>query len=510
MSRLFFPQCRALLQVIFDGFGEDARDSEPVIIPVLPTEARITRNSYRQADSWELTFDSNDLPIDPRLIRAGAAEIFLFEMPGITDDQRVLNRATSFENTANRKPRDAIDAIQLELDMLGATKKFTLDQKPQIAGIFDATQLEFSDSGKWVTISGQDYTDFLIKKQWPPLPNGRARRIPTGRRLDVILQQVLSDADEEGRLNLLVEGVKATDLPIVGRNEVRCHKRGIPVKQNTSFWDVMYKLASRHGFILFVRGLDVVLTKPQNLSEAEEHRIKRMAWGTNLESLELSRELGKEKVPTVVIKSYDPKSGRTLTVDFPVGAFKDIKRKRRKAGSGGPSIKEDKEYIIIPVFGITDPAALRDMAETRHNLLGRAERKVRFRTKDLRDFNDNPLLDLASGDAVTVGFADFNFELLANDKVSEGKKFDHLVARGYGQAVAQVLSRSYTKLKFLERPLRVREAMYEYSVNDGISVEAELIDFIVVDGIRDATKKKTRRQKRSRKHVRRDGTQVGS
>lgn len=507
--RTYYPQCRAILQVIFDGFAEDARDTDPVIIPVLPTEARIQRNSYRQADSWELTFEANDLPIDPRLIRGGAAEIFLFEVPGITDDQRILNRQAGFENTANRKPRDAVDAIQIELDMLGALSRFTLDQKPQIAGLFDSTQLELSGSGKWVTISGQDYTDFLIRKQWPPLPNGRARRIPTGKRLDILLREILADADEEGRLRILVEGIKETDLPIVGQNEVACHKRGIPVTQETKFWDIMYKLATRHGFILFVRGLDVVLSQPQNLSEATQHRIRRMAWGHNLESLELSRELGKEKVPTVVIKSYDPKTRRTITVDHPAGAFSGAKRKRRKAGTGAPSIREESEYQIFTVYGITNLDALRTKAETLYNLLGRPERKVRFRTKDLRDFKGNPILDLASGDAVTIGFADFNFELLSNDNVPEQVKFNHLVSRGYGEAIAQVIARSYTKLQFLERPLRVREATFEYSVTDGISIEAELIDFIVVDGIRDRAAKKSRKEKRNKKLVRRDGSVVG-
>lgn len=510
--RAYYPQARAVLQVIFDGFGDDAQDSEPAVIPILPTQMRVTRNSYRQADSWELTFEANDLPIDPRLVRAGAAELFLFEQPGITDDQRVLSRATSFEDLANRRPRDAVDEVSLELALAGAVDRFTFGNRPIVAGLFDAQSLEFSGSGKWVTISGQDYTDFLIKQQWPPLANGRARRIPSGRRLDTLLREVLADADPEGRLSLVVENVQPSALPVVGANDTRTNRRGIPIKQETSYWDVMYKTASRHGFILFVRGLDVVLTVPQNLNNQYQSRIRRMAWGHNLESLELTRELGRETSPTVVVKSYDPATRQTITVDYPAGSFSRIRRSNRRAQQAGTrsvSIRKSDEYQIVNVYGITDQDTLRRMAETRYNLLGRPERKVRFRTKDLRDFEGNPILDLNSGDAFTIGFAEFNFELLADPRQPEGAKFNHLVSRGFGEAVSRVIAQSYTRLRFLERPLRLHEASLEYSVDDGITIEGQLVDFIVIDGVRDANAVPSARERRERRYQDRDGRTPG-
>lgn len=509
MSRYFYPQARAILQVIFDGFGEDARDTDPEIIPVLPKAVRITRNSYRQADSWELSFDGNDLPIDPRLVRAGAVEIFLFETEGILDEARVLSRGQAFEDLASRRPRAPEDTVARELRLAGAIERFTFGQPPLIAGLFDSHDLVLDDTGKEVTISGQDYTALLIERQWPPLPNGRARRIPTGRRLDIILQELLSDADDEGRLVLTVEDVETTDIPIVGRQESRNHKRGIPVREETSFWDVMYGLAVRYGFVLFVRGLEVVLTRPKNLNEESGARIKRLAWGHNLVHLTLSRELGKEVAPTVVVRAYDPQTRRTLEVDHPPNTFQRVKRRRRKTSRSRPSIKKTEEFIIVPIYGMFDREVLKKIAETQYELLSRPERKVRFITRDLRDFEGNPLF-LAAGDAVTVGFAEFNFELLSDDRVPEETKFNHLVARGFGQAVAQVIARSYTNLKFLERPLRVREASIDYTNDDGITIEAELIDFIVIDGIREEASRESRRAKRPRKFGRADGTQAGS
>lgn len=512
MSRYYYPDARAILQVIFDGFGEEARDTEPFVIPVLPKEVHITRNSYRQADSWELVFEGNDFPLDPRLTRAGAAEIFLFENAGITKEQRVLDRGKAFQDVAARVPRNVIDEISLELQLAAAVDRFTLGRKPAIAGLFDGHDFMLDSGGKWVTINGQDYTDYLIKKQWPPLPNGRARRVPVGKRLDLLLTEILADADEEGRLELVVDGIKPSALPVVGKSEVRSHKRGIPIKQETSFWDVMYSLAVRHGCILFVRGLEVVLSRPQNLSELTGGKIRRMAWGHNLTQLNLTRELGKEVAPTVVVKSYDG-AGKVITVDHPPGTFTKIKRRSRKAkrtGKTKTSIKKTEEYRIETVYGITDPVVLRNIARTKYDQLARPERKVRFATKDLRDFEGKPILDLASGDAFTIGFAEFNLELLANQDVSEQTKFNHLRARGFAQPVARIIAEHYTKLKFLERPMRFREGSIDYTVEDGITIEGELVDFVVIDGIRDPAARESRKAKRGVKFQGADGKAKGS
>src|ERR1700742_2831628 len=73
-ATIYRPQARAILQVILDGFGDSLRDSEIQVIPILPKNVTIHINSYKQADSYELVFEAIDLPFDPQLIRAGAAE----------------------------------------------------------------------------------------------------------------------------------------------------------------------------------------------------------------------------------------------------------------------------------------------------------------------------------------------------------------------------------------------------------------------------------------------------
>jgi len=496
MARLYYPQARAILQVVFDGFGDSAQDTPPKIIPVLPRAVTVQRNSYKQADSWELTFEANDLPIDPQLVRAGSVEIFLLNLSAQDETRTVLGRLFTVLDEPGR-PRDAVDEIALELGVQASAKdRFTFGRSPTIAGLFDGHSMELSSSGKWVTIQGQDYTAFLIGRKWPPTQRGTARRIPTGQRLDQLLARLLAEADPEGRLRIDPRHIDAARLPIVGAGEVRSHRRGIPIAEETSYWDVLYKLATRYGFILFVDGLDVVLTQPKNFRDAYEPGVKRLQWGHNIESLHLDRSLGKEKVPRIVVKAYDDKTKKLITVEFP---------ERQQAGPAGTLGVNEDEFQIVPIYGITDRAALRRAAENLFNLLGKSERRVQLATRDLKDTRDQDLTDLKAGDAVTVEFDDFNREVLANPNIPRQAKVEHLVARGYGEAIAQTLAEHYDRLQFLARPLRIREVTYEWDVDQGLSIEMELVDFVVVDGMRAAENKATRRGTRQDRFRRRPG-----
>lgn len=487
---VFYPRCRAVLEVIFDGFADESRDSEVFVIDVVPKTCRITRNSYEQADSWSITFNALDLPIDPQLIRAGAAAIYLYQAQGAT--QRVVKKSLPAAKDATR--------VSQELRLENVPVQF--DERPCIAGLFDDADLDLSDE-KLVTISGQDYTDFFIKQQWKPLPNGRARRIPSGDRLDRIIGNILDEVDQEGRMRLVVENVDRNTLPTVGRNETRANQRGIPVQTDTSYWDVMYSMAIRHGCLLYVRGLDVVLTREANHSDRLDPRVKRMAWGRNLEQMRLTRHLGKLVSPTIVIRSYDPKTKRTIEVDYPPGGFSRIKQDNvfgakgkhtniKKSGGGKTktgkdkkvSIKKSEEYQIIPVNGITDPEVLREAARLRYNRLSRAEREMTISTRDLRDLDGDDMLNLFAGDAVRIEFDEFNVEILQNDRVSDAEKVTYLVNKGFGQQVAVALVKHWDKLRFIDRPFRVKEVSYDYDVDDGIRIEMTVQDYIVVNGQR--------------------------
>jgi hypothetical protein len=131
VAKSYYPGCRAILQVVLDTFGPDD-DSEPLVVPVLPKKATIHRNSYRQADSYEIGFDAGDLPFDPRLVRAGAAEIYLFQTDGLEDKARVLSRKDPLADLDRSAAtnRSAIDTLAVDVAGVAAKDRFTYGNKP--------------------------------------------------------------------------------------------------------------------------------------------------------------------------------------------------------------------------------------------------------------------------------------------------------------------------------------------------------------------------------------------
>jgi hypothetical protein len=295
VQSLYYPQCLCTLGVVFENFGDPKR---PRAIPVLPTSATVFINSYKEADTFSVEFDALSMPVVPELIRAGSVELYMFQTRGI-----------------GQNPESLIAGDGTILDGL----------RPTIVGLFDEASMEFDDSGRLVSIDGTDYTALFTSKQWgSPLkaskakgiPRGmRNKRVPSGKPLDVVLEQLMGEVESAEVMSLSVEPWWL-DMPVVGRAEGRTNRKGLPVKDKDNYWDVMYDLAVRYGFILFVRGLDVVLTQPRNYIAGKTEPLK-MAWGRNLLSLKMSRKIGKEQVPIIEVRSYDEKRRKIIKGRYP-------------------------------------------------------------------------------------------------------------------------------------------------------------------------------------------------
>jgi hypothetical protein len=503
--RKFYPRCRAILQVEFDNYAisELGGHEKPLVIPVLPKSATVHRNKHNQADSWELEFSAADLDFDPKTVRAGEAQIYFFDAGSQDDSALVASR----QNPTTRAPSATVN------------DPFTHDYPPIIVGLFDDQSMEMSNDGRWVRIKGQDYTQLLLK-HWPPVEGThRARRIPVGQPLVTWARALLKEVDPSGRINVRFDGAnpltiatRATgeDLgPIVGKGEISGNKRGIPIQQETTYFDVFYKVCLRLGYICEIQGLDLVISQPRNLSSFKPADIRAMAWGNNIEHLSMSRHLGKEKVPRVIMKAWDDDRHLMIVVEVPDGgphakeialaknpsrkthAIEHIKAAVAKTHAKKPhhhkatTLHKEDEFIIIPVHGISSPEALQRAGETYRTLIGRGERKVIVKTHDLVDIDGLGILDVKSGDPFYVRWQDFNKEAFSNPAKSFGERVDWLKAHGYQPDVAAVLAGSYDRMfAKAERPLRVREATFQYDADNGLEIEMELQDFVMVGGVR--------------------------
>jgi len=432
LSRVYFPQCRVVLSVVFDGFGGD--DSEPTVIQIIPKEAQVYLNGYKEADTWELSFDAKALPFSPDIVRALGVEIYMFDAGAVNAD---VSAFANFDNLL-------------------------------CAGLADNVKLEYSTQGRVLTCDGRDYTALLLDRQWDP-----KKKVPHGKKLAATVQELADEAvgsKAHGGRTIQVHFIADAPEPTTGAVASRTKKNGKPVQDKTNYWDVIYKMCLREGFIAYVSGFNLYIADPQTLTLQNSKKIRKVAYGWNLSSLNVERKLGKEKTPQIKVTSYSSKQRKTLEAKFP--------ENKDKVTTGIGTEKDEVQTYVIK--GIDDITTLKRVAETMYNNLARSESKIVFTTKDLKDLDNLDLLHLRAGDPVMISFDPFNDGVLRDITTAE-ERYRYLQELGYSRTVASLVAREYDKISQFQRPFYVKEVGVTWSAKDGISFDVEAINFVSVN-----------------------------
>jgi hypothetical protein len=452
---IIYPECRINLSVVFDGFG--GPDDPKVIPDIIPFAVNCHLNSYKEADTWEVTFDA-------KRMRSAAVEIFIFNKASLTTPQNWYD----------------------ENNLI-------------VTGLVDqGTILEDKDGGK-ISFTGRDYTALMIDRQWDPSKSGKGGRVPDGN-LEEVVQQLVDEATNS-KLTGRTLTVKIFDVDLepevrsvnstVLRNKVTIpkttkaksrKKRGVSVKADSTYWDVIYKLCLSYGFIVFVKGFDVIITKPHVLQDLAQTQY-RVAYGRNLEKLEVERKMSKEAVPQIRVRSYDPKTQTVIEGFYPSSDDIDAQtRGKDKKGKGGGFLTgvgtKREEYKVFTVPDVKDVKVLDDIARTTYYTLARGEGVVRFSTPALLDLTNADLLKMRAGDSVEVVWDAFNSEIMLDPKVSREQKLTVLLSLGYSYEVASLVASQYTKLDYFRQPFYVKEVNFTWDKDSGLKVDVEAMNFI--------------------------------
>lgn len=460
-----YPECRVNLSAVFDGFG--GPDEPKVITDIIPFSANVHLNSYKEADSWEVVFDAKLFPFSPEVFRGAAIEIFIYNK---------MDQTTALETTD-----------KLSTDSLVVT------------GLVDNAVLTQDMDGGKVSLSGRDYTALMIDRQWDPTESGKGGRVPDGD-LEEVVQQLVDEATNSeltGRtllVKFIDEGAgpsvsnvattvtrKKQTIPKTTKAKTR-KKRGVAVKADSTYWDVIYKLCLSYGFIVFVKGFEVWITKPHVLQDIAKTQY-RVAYGRNLEKLEVERKLSKEAVPQIRVRSYDPKTKTVIEGRFP--AEKDIEAQKKgkdKNGKGGGFLTgvgtKREEYKVYTVPDVKDVKVLTDIAKTTYYTLARGEGVVRFTTPALYDSNGQDLLKLRAGDSIEIKWDAFNAEVMMDPNKTREQKLNTLLSLGYSYDVAALVAEQYIKLDYFRQPFYVKEVNITWDKDQGAKLDVEAMNFI--------------------------------
>ena len=456
--RVYYPRCTVELVLHLETYTDDNKaqqEAKTIVFAPRPSNLSIVRNGYNQADSFSMTFDAKDMPISPDVIRAGNTHIQLFDNEG--NEQQGVDNSLPIEKRSGAP----------------GARRLTF------SGVIDDVETNFDSSGQTVTIQGQDFTALFIEKRYVDSTqkgknrkNAR-RRIAGSTELVVFLQQSIKLAAKGAALNFVNEtGLPDDKLPKVGTGGSRTNTRkGFPVKEDASFWDVMTKVAALQGFILYVRNEEVVLARPLKIQKGAKRPLYLLEWGNNIETLNISRKMGKQRTPRVLCKSYDEKTKKTISETYP-------KSKKQVATTGVGTLYN--EIVVKKVQGVRDSAQLLRIAENWYNVLARSEQVINLTTKDMLDSVGRDLLKITTGDLVQINFTPFNEEHLSSFKRVE-QKAAFLRSRGLPAKAAQIIAEHTELLADFKRPMYVRSSEFTWDISGGFGMKLEVINLVNIN-----------------------------
>jgi len=443
--------------------------TKTIVFSPRPINLSVVRNGYNQADSFSMTFDAKDVPISAELIRAGNTHIKIY----------------------NNRGNDAPEATLPKILKCGAIPP---DQRPTFSGVIDDVESDYGTRGGTITLQGQDFTALFIerkfvdaksktdkggkvKKNKPAARKGQRRIVLSKQKINVFLQGMIDEANK-GVVCLVNEtGIPDEKLPIVGKGASKNNaKSGFPIKLEATFWDVMYGVASLHGFILYVRNNEVVLARPLKVQRGVKRPLFTMVWGNNIENIKINRKMGKQRVPRIRVQSYNDRTKKTISQTYPVS-------KGQKNVSGVGVIWD--EILVKKVHGITDSDILLRTAENWYNVLARGEQSVKIKTRDMVDADGKDLLQITAGDLMQVSFKPYNKEKI--EALKDGERYAFLRKQGLPEEAARRIAQNTQLLSGFDRPMYVRNAEFTYDITSGFSMSVEVINVVNIKKTEDMT-----------------------
>lgn len=455
---VYAPRCAALLTVVFDARTTSAADnSPPQHIVIQPRESSVLLNGYHEADTWTLEFDARRLPFDPDSIASANCRIFMWDDLDGYVGSRVDELSSVFSN-----PFTSIQQKQQSLD--NQFGRFEM-----IRGITDDDEGAVVSEDNVVKLTGRDYTAIIMAKNWDP-----KKTIPTGDPLDVVIQQIADDAaPATTSARFSVVWLSPDPIPTCGSvfRTSKGKKGALPVKDGKNNWDVIYDLVLQHGFITYVQGSQIIITDPATQTASTLGNSPRLVYGKHLDALTVKRKFGKDKVPQIIIRAYDPDKDEQVEVVYPA--------KTNVIVDGLAVTKNEQMYFPAPA-GVIDKAALLRYARLMFHYKGRGETEYSFKTHCLSILDDKgaetSMLRLRTGVPIGIKFDPFNNSESLR-AMSPAERYQRIRALGYASDIATFAATNIDKLVQYEQPYYLGTAKYDYDIDSGLAIEITAFNF---------------------------------
>ena len=490
-----------------------------------PKTASVELPGYRQAGKFQMTIPYRDLPIDPRLVRAAAVEIYLGCVSPSAFAAGQGGATTDGHRSSVLTPRYILDGQQV-----------VSDSNILMVGVVDNWAVEHGSPASMATLEGRDPRSILLDS---PINVKALSKLNLDQPIDKVVQDIISK-HPFGRVMIIKThpqdwvdlngNVIPLPRPLAEKNATRVllgptgtEKPNAPPKGESSqinFWDLITNYCALVGAvptfigdILWIRPARSLFdqnkvqdfdpqfgtfTKPR-IVDGKQRVFRLQAYGKDIETLKFERKYKGNKPRIVQVFSLDTGSSlrgaqKLLSAQYPpdlqIVKAKNGKKGRVTARSPGGELAAS-EVIKVYKNGIKDKGKLLEIAKDVFEEIARGEMGGCCVTKNLASFGGNnsdpDLLHIRPGNpielatainAVTDGPPLVN-EFIDHERRSVKEEVQAIAAQTGSLELAKVLvATARGAVPEMLRPFRVSNVKYDYDSNK-VNVAFDFQNYVV-------------------------------
>jgi hypothetical protein len=506
-----------------------SKGKESFVMNLVPLSAHVTLPGYRQAGTFSLELNFNDLPIDPRTVRAAAIEIHLGTIDAVAFARGVQSPAVA------GKARESV------LDTRNSTGGNGAPDTLLIVAMIDKWKASHKGDKSTISMSGRDLRGALLDTPISTDPKASTTiisQLKLDQPIDELVAQILGfhPLYAQSRFSVTISPSEwPKGIPSVGdRSVIPRHKKGAKGKKSQaqtnsplakiSFWDLIVQFCYFVGAIPLLNGTSIMLRPVRNLYKQQNAGIdpsastpflggaqrtidkpsgerinplsvRRLVYGRDIVDFELERNFSGYQRPRVVRAiGHDPSSAergdkKQLVAWWP--PVEDKKAARTKASTGKEAPHE--EVLEIPVPGVRDKDRLQEIARAIYEEIGRGEIGGNIVTQNLSSFGgdnaDPDLLRIRPGDAVEIAV---DTRTLRNTSPLVSDYTDHL-RKPFAQRVDEIakvlgdknlahviVSTARGTVQSLQRYFRASSVNFDWNAQSGVKIDFDFQNYIEV------------------------------
>lgn len=466
---------------------------------VVPRSLTLKRNGVRKGDECDIEIKWNDMPFDPRIMRAIAVEVYL----GTVTPE---NHAAGVNGATRTVSRRAGQALQEPTNMVPDVDSSGRSNL-RFQGWVDEVEDDRPGGGAAVVkLKCIDNTRLFLSQTMPtnmrpdmktPVDEMIAKFLCTFPQLDGMAVEYRGDPEDSETFipptlaTVTGKYFKPEDIGfLAGKGGGATSGGGFTV------WDYVVSVCTAASLACWVQGSTLVLQRPSILLGRNQRRpdeqyqtrqlnyedfpFRAFVYGRNVKDVNFKRSYAKRQARNIQVQSYDPSRKNMLIARYPA----DLKKLASSANPGDGKV--DAKWTVVQLDEIRDQKSLDRAAKDLYHLYGRWEMEVNIKTRNLSSYgggNDDPdLFDLHEGDTIQYLVArdehGTSSILAAEDALrSESKAGDLLGSIGYDPKVAGMVAAAYNDAGFQEY-FKVKEAQIQWGLESGVDISLRAVNFV--------------------------------